>query len=71
MNTCRTICDLHPSVDCPCISCRNALNMSHDDMLALPYCHDKCASISSSTCVANHVEEIKECVGQGKVVIGS
>src|SRR4051812_43525300 len=71
MNTCRTICDLHPSVDCPCISCRNGLNISHDDMLALPCCHDKCASIFSSTCVSNHVEEIEECVGQGKVVIGA
>ena len=42
MNTCRTTCVLHPSVDCPCKSCINSLNISHDDMLALPCCHDEC-----------------------------
>ena len=43
-------------VGSPCISCRNCFLKSHDDMLAMSYCHDKNVSISSSCC-ANNVEE--------------
>jgi hypothetical protein len=32
---------LHASVDSPCISCVSCLSKSHDDMVALSYCHDK------------------------------
>ena len=31
----------HACVDSPCISCRNCLTKSHDDMLAISCCHDK------------------------------
>ena len=31
----------HACVDSSCISCRNCLTKSHDDMLAMPCCHDK------------------------------
>ena len=51
-----TSCTLHIShacVDSPCISCRNFLTKSHDDMLAISCCHDKNACISSSCCANN------------------
>src|SRR5664279_237060 len=41
LNTCITINDLHACVDSPCISSKNCLYKSHDDMLALSCCHDK------------------------------
>ena len=44
----KTKSDIHSCVDSPCISCRNHLNKSHDDMLAISCCHDINASISSS-----------------------
>src|SRR3954471_8245093 len=68
LNTSSTINFLHACVDSPCISCRNDLNKSHDDMLVFSYCHDKNASISSSYCVANHVEETEDSMGQDKVL---
>src|SRR3954464_9022062 len=37
-------------------------------MLLLSCCHDKNASISSSACVANHVEENEDSMGQDKVL---
>ena len=55
----KTSCTLHVShacVDSLCISCRNCLTKSHDDMLAMSCCHDKNASISLNCC-ANNVEE--------------
>src|SRR3954463_11394355 len=58
----------HACVNSPCISCRNDLNKSHDDMLMLSCCHDKNASIYSSACVANHVEENEDSMGQDKVL---
>ena len=63
--------DLHACVDSPCISCVSCLNKSNDDMLAL-YCgHDKNASISSSCCVTNNVEETKYSIGQDKILKGA
>src|SRR6266536_2669151 len=56
LNTSSTLDGSYASVDSPCISCRNCLTKSHDDMLAMSCCHDKNASISSS-CFANNVEE--------------
>ena len=67
-NTSSTTNFLHACVNSPCISCRNDLNKSHDDMLVLSCCHDKNASISSSACVANHVEENEDSMGQDKVL---
>jgi hypothetical protein len=40
-------------------------------MLALSSGHDKNASISSSLCVANNVEETRDSIGQDKVLIGA
>ena len=68
LNTSSTQNSLHACVNSPCISCRNDLNKSHDDMLVLSCCHDKNASISSSTCVANHVEETEDSMGQDMVL---
>jgi hypothetical protein len=39
-------------------------------MFALSYCHDKNASISSSLCVANNVEETRDSIVQDKVLFG-
>ena len=41
LNTYGTINDLHASVDSSCISSKNCLDKSLDDMLALSCCHDK------------------------------
>ena len=71
LNTCSPINVLHACVDSPCISCVNFLNKSHDDMLALSCCHDTNASISSSICDANHIEETEESLGQDKVLNGA
>src|SRR4051812_46014177 len=68
LNTSSTQNSLHACVNSPCISCRNDLNKSHDDMLLLSCCHDKNTSISSSACVANHVEENEDSMGQDKVL---
>src|SRR5215216_4783404 len=68
LNTSSTQNSSHACVNSPCISCRNDLNKSHDDMLMLSCCHDKNASISSSACVANHVEENEDSIGQDKVL---
>ena len=68
LNTSSTQNSSHACVNSPCISCRNDLNKSHDDMLVLSCCHDKNASISSSACVANHVEETKDSMGQDMVL---
>ena len=71
LNTCSTINALHACVDSPCISCRNCLIKSHDDMLAMSCCHDINASISSSCCVSNNVEETKDSMGQDKILNGA
>ena len=68
-----TSCTLHVShacVDSPCISCRNCLTKSHDDMLAMSCCHDKNACISSSCC-ANNVEETQHSMEQDVVLNGA
>ena len=71
LNTYSTINALHACVDSPCISCVNCLNKSHDDMLALSCCHDIHASISSSCCVSNNVEETEDSMGQDKILNGA
>src|SRR4051812_3957962 len=68
LNTSSTQNSSHACVNSPCISCKNDLYKSHDDMLMLSCFHDKNASISSSVCVANHVEENEDSMGQGKVL---
>src|SRR4051812_1207245 len=68
LNTSSTQNSSHACVNSPCISCRNDLNKYHDDMLMLSCCHVKNASISSSSCVANHVEENEDSMGQDKVL---
>ena len=68
-----TSCTLHVShacVDSPCISCRNCLNKSHNDMLSISCCHDKNACISSSCC-ANNVEETQHSMEQDVVLNGA
>ena len=55
---------LYASVDSPCISCNSCLTKSHDDMLHISCCHEINASISSSTCVANNVEESQHLLEQ-------
>jgi hypothetical protein len=71
LNTSSTMNTLHACVDSPCISCVSCLNKSHDDMLTLSRGHDKNASISSSLCVAKNVEDIRDSIGQDKVLIGA
>ena len=56
----KTKSDIHSCVDSPCISYRDSLNKFCDDMLDIPCCRDLHASISSSCCLTNHVEEIRE-----------
>src|SRR3954464_5809027 len=70
LNTSSTINVLHACVDSPCISCRNQLNISHDDMLAISCFHDNHASISSSYC-ANNVEENPQSMEQDMVLDGA
>src|ERR1041385_741428 len=70
LNTSSTLNFLHACVASPCISCRNHLNKSHDDMLAISCCHDKNASISSSYC-ANNVEENQRSMEQDVVLNGA
>src|ERR1041385_8891543 len=70
LKTSSTINVLHACVDTPCISCRNHLNISHDDMLAISCCHGNHASISSSYC-ANNVEENQQSMEQDVVLNGA
>ena len=42
------------------MSCDDGVNLICDDMLDLPCCHDRNASVSSSCSMTNHVEEIKK-----------
>ena len=63
INTSSTLNVLHACVDSPCISCKNCLTKSHDDMLPISCCHDKNVYISSSCC-ANNVEEIHHSMEQ-------
>ena len=57
LNTSSTINVSHACVDSPCLSSKNHLYKSHDDMLALSCCHDKNACVPSNTCIINNVEE--------------
>ena len=60
----------HACVDSPCISCRNCLTKSHDDMCTMSCCHDKNTYISSNCC-ANNVEETKHSMEQDVVFNGA
>ena len=62
---------LHASSDSPCISCSSCLTKSHDDMLPMSCFHENNASISSSTCVANNVEESQHLLEQDMDLIGA
>ena len=55
---------IHASVDSPCISSKNCLYESDDDMLAISCCHDKNACVSSSPCVTNNVDETQPLMKQ-------
>ena len=57
LNTYSTINVIHASVDSPCISFKNYLAKSLDDMPALSCCHDKNACVSSNSCIIDNVEE--------------
>ncbi len=70
LNTSSILDGSHACVDSPCISCRNCLTKSHDDMLAISCCHDKNACISSSCC-ANNVEETQHSMEQDVVLNGA
>ena len=70
LNSSSTLDRSYASVDSPCISCRNCLTKSHDDMLAMSCCHDKNASFSSSCC-ANNVEETQHSMDQDVVLNGA
>ena len=71
ISTCGTKNTIHACVDSPCISSRNCLNKSCDDMLAMSCCHNTNASISSSLCDANIIEETEDTLGQDKVLNGA
>ena len=71
LSTCGTKNTLHACVESPCISSRNCLNKSCDDMLAMSCCHNTNASISSSLCDANIIEETEDTLGQDKVLNGA
>ena len=64
LNTSSTKNDLHACVDSPCISCKNCLINSRDDMLSMSCFLDKNASISSSICLTNNVEETEHSMEQ-------
>ena len=55
-----TNCGIDSSVNSPCIPSNDSLTHSCDDMPDLLCCHDINASISSSYCMTNRVEEIKK-----------
>ena len=71
LNTSSTSNVINASVDSPCISCVSCLNKSNDDMLALSCGHDKNASISSSCCVSNNVEETQHSLEQDMELNGA
>jgi hypothetical protein len=71
LNTSSTKSTLHACVGSPCISCITCLTKPNDDMLIVSCCHDTNASISSSPCDTNHIEENKDFLGQDKVLNGA
>ena len=44
-------------LDSPCISSKNCLYKSQDDMFDLSCCHDKNACVPSNPCIGNNIEE--------------
>jgi hypothetical protein len=68
LNNSSTKSTLHTCIDSSCISCINFLTKPNDDMLIASCCHDTNASISSSLCYANHIEETKDSLGHDKVL---
>jgi hypothetical protein len=71
LNTVSTKSTLHACVGSPCILCINCLLKPNDDMLIASCCHYTNASISSSICDANHIEETGYSLGQDKVLNGA
>jgi hypothetical protein len=69
LNTSSTKSTLHACVDSTCTSCINCL--TKPDMLIASCCHNSNASIFSSLCDANHIEEIKDSLGQYNVLNGA
>jgi hypothetical protein len=55
---------IHARVDCPCISSNSCLTKYNDDMLSMSCCHENNASISSSICMTNNVEESQHLLEQ-------
>ena len=62
---------IHARVDSPCISCNSCLTKSHDDMLSMSCCHKNNASISSSACMTNNVEESQHLLEQDMDINGA
>ena len=69
LNTSSTPTVSHACVDSPCISCRNCLTKSHDDMFTMSCCHDKNVYMSSNCCT-NNVEETQHPMEQDVVLNG-
>ena len=63
-NTHSTINVIHASVDSPCISSKNCLDKSNDDMLALSCSNNKNACVPSNSCMDINVEETQLIVEQ-------
>ena len=70
LNTCWNNGSISSRVSSPCISSRNNLSTSVDDMLDMSCCHDQNASISSSCLMANNVEETKHSMEQDTIMSG-
>ena len=62
---------IHARVDSPCISCNSCLTKSHDDMLSMSCCHENNASIPSSACMTNNVEESQHLLEQDMDINGA
>ena len=71
LNTSRSQNNSHDCVDSPCISCRNSLTKSYDDMLDTSCCQNNNGCISSSPCVSNHVEETQNSMEQDVDLVGA
>jgi hypothetical protein len=71
LNTYSTINDPHACVDSPCIPCVKFSSKCHGDMHANSCRRDINASISSSCCVSNNVEETEESIGNDKILNGA
>jgi hypothetical protein len=68
LNISSTKSTLHACIHSPCISCINCLTKPNVAILIASCCHDTNASISSSLCDANHIEETGDSLGQDNVL---